>query len=77
MKIQELLEGKFHRGRYDIGQYPTVSDKALDHFYNNVRPNMSRIFDIPERQTLKFNATMALGGTLVPRVANYSGTRKV
>ncbi|MBT9138135.1 MAG: hypothetical protein DDT31_00685 [Syntrophomonadaceae bacterium] len=48
MKIQELLEGQLQQGRYELGQRPTLSDKALAHFFNNVRPALSRIFDIPE-----------------------------
>lgn len=35
------------RGFYDMGNHPTSRERALAHLYNNVVPNLSRIFKIP------------------------------
>lgn len=47
MKTHELFEGRLRNGYYDYGYHPTSRDKGLAHWYNNVRPALSRTFDIP------------------------------
>ena len=47
MRVKELLEGRLYKGRYDTGNYPTSRDKGLAHLYNNVIPELSRVFKVP------------------------------